>query len=170
MEAWIGSIDGGTSNPAHQFLCAVEYAFRKELNTGNAHELDDTYNEKIRRVTVDDDDVQFNWMLVAVEIDVEKISDLIVNKWTTCGFSFADSIMEMYKISPKIKEFEAQYFTEVDINSVYNNYKEHKKQEEQCFIEVNNNNYIHFEIECTFTSFFWEEVHANHLFYDHGSS
>ena len=50
----------------------------------------------------------------------EKIFDLIVTKWITiCGFSFADSIMEMYKITNKqghkIKEVEAQYFTEVDI-------------------------------------------------------
>ena len=52
-----------------------------------------------------DDDVQFYWCLLSGNMDQEsadKLLEMLINKWITIrGFSFAKSIMEMYKNETK---------------------------------------------------------------------
>ena len=108
-EEWIGSIDRGgliyINNNTFQLLCSIEYCLRGEMNIGNVHNLDDNFKQRMKSAIDSDEDVQFNWTLVSVEMDDEvadKILDLIVDMWITIrGFSFASSVMEMYKIEKK---------------------------------------------------------------------
>ena len=105
---WVGSVDRGgliyISDPAFA-LCSIEYALRRELNVQAAHTMDDNYRKKMKESIESDEDVQFNWTMVSVEMDdevSEKFLDLIIDEWITIrGFSFASSVMEMYKMETK---------------------------------------------------------------------
>lgn len=109
-EEWLGMIDRGgliyINNATFQFLKSIEYTLRMDtMNIEKAHTMDDACRSKMRKAVESDDDVQFNWMLVAVDMDdeiEEKVFDLIVDKWITIrGFSFANSMLEMYKRQAK---------------------------------------------------------------------
>lgn len=108
-EEWVGTIDRGglayITNAAFQCLCAIEYALRRYMNIKHAHKFDEQMKDKLMKNTGDDEDVQFHWTIVSVEMD-DAVSDtllsLIINKWITIhGFSFANTILEMYKFQRK---------------------------------------------------------------------
>ena len=108
-EEWTGSMDRGgllyINNQTYQFICAVEYVVRREMTVKKAHEMDEEFKTRVKKAIEDDDDVQFTWMLAAIEMSdtvAERIFNYIISKWITIrGFSFAESILEMYKISAK---------------------------------------------------------------------
>ena len=61
--------------------------------------MDDGYKSYLTRMVVHDDDDLFYWCMARFDQDDnERCLQFIVNKWITiCGFSFASSIMEIYK-------------------------------------------------------------------------
>lgn len=108
-EEWVGTIDRGgltyITNATFQCLCAIEYALRRYMNIKHAHKFDEQMKDKLMKNIGDDEDVQFHWTIVSVEMD-DAVSDtllsLIINKWITIrGFSFANTILEMYKFQRK---------------------------------------------------------------------
>ncbi len=108
-EEWIGIIDRGgliyINNATYNLLCSMEYALRRELNIHNAHKMDDSNRAKLKELVESDDEVQFNWTMASVDMDddiAENIIGLIIKKWITIrGFSFASSVLEMYKLAVK---------------------------------------------------------------------
>lgn len=108
-EEWLGSIDRGgliyITNSTFQCLCAIEYALRRHMCLKHAHEFNTKNKEKMAKSVENDEDVQFHWTMVSVEMDddiSDKLLHLIIDKWITIrGFSFAMSIMEMYKLQEK---------------------------------------------------------------------
>lgn len=66
----------------------------------NVNDMDDTFRSRLIGDLVDDSDVQFCWCLVG-EMDEEigmECLEKIITKWVTIrGFSFAKSLMELYK-------------------------------------------------------------------------
>ena len=61
--------------------------------------MDDGYKSYLTRMVVQDDDALFYWCMAGFDQDDnERCLQFIVNKWITIrGFSFASSIMEIYK-------------------------------------------------------------------------
>lgn len=104
-EEWTGSVDRGgliyISEATYQFLVAVEYSLRRYLKTSTAHLMDHEFRITLTKKVIADNDVQFNWTIAsaAVEEDVmERLLDGIIKLYVTIrGFSFASSILEMYK-------------------------------------------------------------------------
>lgn len=104
-EEWTGSVDRGgliyISEATYQFLVALEYSLRRYLKIGTAHLMDHEFRSTLTKKVLTDDDVQFNWTIAsaAVEEDVmERLLDGIIKLYITIrGFSFASSILEMYK-------------------------------------------------------------------------
>ena len=110
-EEWTGSVDRGglwyVTYAAHQFFCSTEYSLRQYLHVTNAHLMDNTFRSKLTKMVTEDDDVQFSWTIAAAASSMEgDIVDLafeaILNLYITIrGFSFATSILEMYKQEAK---------------------------------------------------------------------
>ena len=104
-EEWTGSVDRGglvyINNATHQFLSALEYSLRKYLTVSNAHSMDDNFRTTLVDKISHDDDVTFHWMIASANIEediVDLLFDRIVKLYvTTRGFSFAASILELYK-------------------------------------------------------------------------
>ena len=104
-EEWTGSVDRGgliyISEATYQFLVAVEYSLRRYLKINTAHLMSHEFRKTLTEKVTADDDVQFNWTIAsaAVEEDVmERLFDGIIKLYITIrGFSFASSILEMYK-------------------------------------------------------------------------
>ena len=67
--------------------------------------MNETFREKVAAETKNDDDVQFYWCLLSGNMDQEcseKLLELLINKYITIrGFSFAKSLMEIYKDTKK---------------------------------------------------------------------
>ena len=66
--------------------------------------MDETFRQTLANSIITDDDVQFYWRLTGTmdEVTGANYLELITQKWITIrGFSFANSIMEMYKQQSK---------------------------------------------------------------------
>ena len=66
--------------------------------------MDETFRQTLANSIITDDDVQFYWCLTGTmdEDTGANCLELITQKWITIrGFSFANSIMEMYKQQSK---------------------------------------------------------------------
>lgn len=67
----------------------------------NIDDMDNSFRSRLVSDLVDDSDVQFSWCIVGHEMDEEcstECLEMIVNKWITIrGFSFAKSMVELYK-------------------------------------------------------------------------
>ena len=63
-------------------------------------EMNNTFRARLENLITSDDDVQFSWCLIGPmeENAGKKCLDLIIKKWVTIrGFSFVNSILELYK-------------------------------------------------------------------------
>lgn len=104
-EEWTGSVDRGgltyISDATHQFLSAVEYSLRRYLSTSTAHLMNDEFRSTLTKNVVDDDDVSFHWSIASASVEddvVERLLEGVVKLYITVrGFSFAGSVLEMYK-------------------------------------------------------------------------
>lgn len=104
-EEWTGSVDRGgltyISDATHQFLSAVEYSLRRYLCTSTAHLMNDEFRSTLTKSVVDDDDVCFHWSIASAGVEedvVERLLEGVVKLYITVrGFSFASSVLEMYK-------------------------------------------------------------------------
>lgn len=89
---------------AYQFFRSIEMCIRRYLTIMQAKEMDDTFKQHLKNVTLSDD-VLFYWCL-AGQIEGDEAADrcltMIIDKWITIrGFSFAKSILESYKQETK---------------------------------------------------------------------
>lgn len=106
-ELWTACIDRGgltyITDAAFRCFCEIEYCLRTFMNTDEAHQLAD--RDEISASIACNEDVLFNWATVSVEMDddvSDKLLELIIHKWITIrGFSFAKSILELYKLEIK---------------------------------------------------------------------
>ena len=100
---WITSINRGgltkISNTAFQCFCDIEVSIRRFLNVSNTRDMNTS-------AILSDDDLLFDWCFASEFIVDQDITDRclekIVNKWFVIrGFSFSNSMMEMYKQESK---------------------------------------------------------------------
>lgn len=104
-EQWTKALDRGglihISDEAFECFCAIEVGIRRHLNMANIDDMDNSFRSRLVSDLVDDSDVQFSWCIVGHEMDEEcstECLEMIVNKWITIrGFSFAKSMVELYK-------------------------------------------------------------------------
>ena len=108
-EEWLCSIDRGglirITEEMYQTLLAIESITGTFYRESIAHEMDDSYKEKVIEGVLDASDVQLNWTLASSEMHEENseiILEQIVIHWVTIrGFSFTKSILEKYKRETK---------------------------------------------------------------------
>ena len=109
-EEWLCTVDRGglirVSDDAYTCFTAIfKYCVRRHFQMSNLHKMNETFREKVATETQNDDDVQFYWCLLSGNMDQEcseKLLELLINKYITVrGFSFAKSVMEMYKKDTK---------------------------------------------------------------------
>ena len=110
-EEWVGSIDRGgltyISDAAYQVFYYIEWSLReaKLLEVDNASNFDDCHRKRMRGIAEKDSDVQFHWSMASCDMDDEvadSLLDVIIDQYVTIrAFSFASSIMELYKIETK---------------------------------------------------------------------
>ena len=100
---WTKTIDRGglvkITNEAYKILQAIECCLRRYMNVKKIPQMDEEYKRYVMKM-VTNDDVLFHWCTAGFGSDEENEECLyhIVNKWITIrGFSFASSLMEMYK-------------------------------------------------------------------------
>ena len=105
-QEWTKAINQGglvhISNEAFHLFQSIELSVRRYLTVKNTASMDNTFKEHLTKCIVEDEDedVVFYWCLLGYSDDeyAETCLNMIVNKWVTIrGFSFARSMMEMYK-------------------------------------------------------------------------
>ena len=107
-EQWTNRIDRGglthVTDQAFECFYAIEYCIRRHLRLDKVGEMDTTFRTRLEEAIISDDDVQFSWCLTGPMDDDagRKCLQLIIKKWVTIrGFSFANSIVELYKQDSK---------------------------------------------------------------------
>ena len=107
-QEWTKAIDRGglmhISNEAFRLFQSIELSVRRYLTVKNTASMDNTFKEHLTKCIVEDEDVAFYWCLLGYSDDEygETCLNMIVDKWVTIrGFSFARSMMEMYKQAAK---------------------------------------------------------------------
>ena len=91
------------SNEAFRLFLSIELSVRY-LTVKNTASMDNTFKEYLTKCIVEDEDVAFYWCLLGYSGDEygETCLNMIVDKWVTIrGFSFARSMIEMYKQAAK---------------------------------------------------------------------
>ena len=107
-EEWTKKIDRGglcyVKETTFQLFCAIEYQVRALLKINTATNPQLPAKKDIIKRTIDDDDVQFYWLIASAdfEIDDADTHSLLLNKivelfLTVRGFSVAGMWMEKYK-------------------------------------------------------------------------
>ena len=106
--SWTNAIDRGglvkVTHEANQLFQSIECCLRRYMNIKKIPQMDETYKSYIVKMVMNDDDVLFYWSIAGFDTDEENEECLhsIINKWVTIrGFSFASSLMEMYKQEAK---------------------------------------------------------------------
>ena len=106
--SWTNAVDRGglvkITHEANQVFTSIECCLRWYMNVKKIPQMDETYKSYIVKMVMNDDDVQFHWSIAGFDTDEENEECLysIINKWVTIrGFSFASSLMEMYKQDAK---------------------------------------------------------------------
>ena len=109
--AWVEEVDRGgltkITEEAHQFFVALEGSVRSYLTLSKAHTMDNTTLSRVKSGVFADSDVQFSWCLTGIIMKVgedraEELLEMCIDKWLTIrGYSFADSIQEMFKQQAK---------------------------------------------------------------------
>lgn len=90
---------------AYEFFCSVEQVLRTELKIETAQEFDDDQRRRVTQIIEENDEVQFWWSVVSPDMNsivAERIMGALIDKYVTIrSFSFASSIMEIYKVETK---------------------------------------------------------------------
>ena len=102
---WINAIDRGGLVRVSENTCllfhSIEQVVRSMYNRATMETMTDGIKQRLSEAVMADDDVMFYWCLLSVEIEDaegEEQLKVIVNLFITVrGFSFAKSVMEMYK-------------------------------------------------------------------------
>ena len=99
---WINAIDRGGLVCVSENTCllfhSIERVVRRVYNRETMETMTDGVKQRLSDAVLADDDVRFYWCLQSVEIgdaEGEVLLKMIVNLFR--GFSFAKSVMEMYK-------------------------------------------------------------------------
>ena len=107
-QEWTKAIDRGglvhISNEAYHLFLSIELSVRRYLTVKNAANMDNSFKEYLIKCINYDEDVAFYWCLLGYSDDEhgETCLTKIVEKWVTIrGFSFAASMLEMYKQATK---------------------------------------------------------------------
>jgi len=106
---WINSVDRGgltkITDQAYQCFYDIEVATRKYLQVDKTRDMNETFKEKITTAILSNEDLLFSWAMAVGLVDQsasDKCLAKIINTWVVIrGFSFAKSMMEMYKQSSK---------------------------------------------------------------------
>ena len=103
---WVNAIDQGglvhVTDQCFQLFLAIETVTRQKMKATNAV-MNDTFLKFLNNIIACDSDVLFNWTLITGdESSDEELLHAIINLWVTvCGFSFAKSIVEKYRIATR---------------------------------------------------------------------
>lgn len=109
-QQWITSINRGgltkITDTAFQCFCDIEVSIRRFLNVSNTRDMNEGFRKKVTSAILSDDNLLFDWCFASEFIVDQDIADRclekIVNKWFVIrGFSFSNSMMEMYKQQSK---------------------------------------------------------------------
>ena len=107
---WITSVNRGgltkITDEAFQCFRDIEVSIRRFLNVNNTREMNQDFSKMVTSAILCDDDLLFNWCFASGVVVDQNVADRclekIVNKWFVIrGFSFANSMMEMYKQTSK---------------------------------------------------------------------
>lgn len=91
---WVKETSSGRliyiSQEAQQVFVAIEMSVRTHLRITNAHKLNDTSRHSIKELVFADSDVQFNWCLtgMAIEIGDERAEELLLKCVLTSGLQY----------------------------------------------------------------------------------
>ena len=106
LQTWVNSVDRGgltkITDEAYQLFYAIETVVRQFFKVDKTKEMDELFHKRILDNILIDDEVLFSWCFIAdtnlEDTLSEKCLRKIAIKWVTItGFSFANSMMEMYK-------------------------------------------------------------------------
>ena len=109
-QQWITSVNRGgltkITDAAFQCFCDIEVSIRRFLNVNNTRDMNEGFRTKVTSAILSDDNLLFNWTFASeliVDQDVaDRCLEKIVHKWFVIrGFSFSDSMMEIYKQESK---------------------------------------------------------------------
>ena len=106
---WINSLDRGgltrITELAYQCFREIEMATRNYLQADKTRDMNETFKKKITTSILSNEDLLFAWQLAVGLVDKsnsDKCLAKIVDKWIVIhGFSFAKSMMEIYKQKSK---------------------------------------------------------------------
>lgn len=106
---WVNGIDRGGLVRVSENTCllfhSIERVVRSMYNRETMETMADGVKQKLSKAVIADDDVTFYWCLLSVEIGDaagELLLKMITNLFITIrGFSFAKSVMEMFKQNNK---------------------------------------------------------------------
>ena len=105
-QTWVNSLDRGgltkITDEAFQLFYAIETVVRQFFKVDKTNEMDDIFRKRVIDNVLSSDEVLFSWCFIADgDLDdslSEKCLSRIISKWVTIrGFSFANSMIEMYK-------------------------------------------------------------------------
>ena len=105
-QTWVNSLDRGgltkITDEAFQLFYAIETVVRQFFKVDKTKEMDDMFRKRVIDNILSSDEVLFSWCFIADgDLDdslSEKCLSKIISKWVTIrGFSFANSMIEMYK-------------------------------------------------------------------------
>lgn len=128
-QTWLKSINRGgltdITDETYQCFYAIEIAIRRHLRTDKTREMNKGFVDRVTTALLNDEDLLFNWCLAVglavgsnYDDDMANCLKEIVKKWITIrGFSFSNSLMEMYKQQSKkgtgkSKPLRSKLFTE----------------------------------------------------------
>lgn len=108
-EEWLCSIDRGgltrITDDAYLLFVSIETSVRRHFHIGNTQMMNNKFRDAVSEDTIKDDDVLFYWSISSASMSqycANKLLEKIVNKWITIrGFSFAKTMLEMYKKETK---------------------------------------------------------------------
>ena len=108
-DEWLKTVDQGgltrITTDTFQLFYAIETCTRRHLKLVNAVQMDDSFRRHLTNCVLNDENVLFYWCMAGQDEgdeNAQKCLEKMVEKWITIrGYSFASSIMEMYKQEQK---------------------------------------------------------------------
>ena len=80
-EEWTASVDRGglvcINNNAFQFLSAIGYRLRSHTHIDKTRDMDDTFREQVSTEIKEDDDVQFQWVMLSCGMEEEVSNNVL---------------------------------------------------------------------------------------------
>lgn len=108
-DEWLKAVDRGgltrITTDAFQLFYSIETCTRRHLTLDNAIRMDNSFRRHLTNCVLNDENVLFYWCMSGQDEgdeDAQKCLEKIIEKWITIrGYSFTNSIMEMYKQEQK---------------------------------------------------------------------